>query len=282
MSEIRGTHIGRSPRGVSRALEAWRSRDICPELNVLANKDSSPATALGFGEANEAGVFATTHWSVLAAARGSSRVAEEALERLCRAYWKPLFVFVRRQGWGPEEAQDLTQGFFARLLERRDFATVRREKGRLRSYLLISLKHFLQNARERALALKRGAGERVIPLEEIGDLGAGAETAELIYERRWALTVLEQVLARLREEYNTAGNGRLFGRLHEILIDDADQLSQTQIGAELGMTENAVRQAFHRLRVRYREILREEISRTVMLPGDVEDELRHLIAVLRS
>lgn len=251
---------------------------------MLANKNSSPATALGFGEANEGSVFATTHWSVLAAAQGSSRVAEEALERLCRAYWKPLYIFVRRQGWGAEEAQDLTQGFFARLLERQDLAKVRREKGRLRSYLLISLKHFLQNARERALALKRGAGERVIPLEEIGDLGVRSETAtaELIYERRWALTVLEQVLARLREEYDTAGHAQLFGRLHEILIDDAGQLSQAQIAVELGMSENAVRQAFHRLRLRYREILREEIGRTVMLPGDVEDELRHLITVLRA
>jgi DNA-directed RNA polymerase specialized sigma24 family protein len=261
-----------------------RARELDLDCNVLANKDTSPATALRCSEANEAGAFATTHWSVLAAAQGSSRVAEEALERLCRAYWKPLYIFVRRQGWGAEEAQDLTQGFFARLLERRDFATVRREKGRLRSYLLISLKHFLQNARERALALKRGAGERVIPLEEMGDLGVRAETAtaELIYERRWALTVLEQVLARLRKEYGAAGHAQLFGRLHEILIDDAGQLSQAQIAAELGMTENAVRQAFHRLRLRYREILREEIGRTVMLPGDVEDELRHLITVLRA
>ena len=112
--------------------------------------DSFPATALGLSEANEAGVFATTHWSVLAAAQGSSRAADEALERLCRTYWKPLYIFVRRQGWGAEEAQDLTQGFFALLLERRDFAAVRQEKGRLRSYLLISLKHFLtEHARAR-------------------------------------------------------------------------------------------------------------------------------------
>ncbi len=206
---------------------------------MLAHKETSPAaTALGFSEANEAGgAFATTHWSVLAAAQGSSRAAEEAMERLCRAYWQPLYIFVRRQGWGVEEAQDLTQSFFARLLERRDLAAVRREKGRLRSYLLISLKHFLQNARERALALKRGAGERLIPLEEIGAtgvVGSATATAELIYERRWALTLLEQVLARLREEYDAAGNAQLFGRLHEILIDDAGKLSQTQIAAEVG------------------------------------------------
>ncbi len=253
---------------------------------MLANKNSSSsATALGLSEPGEAGVFATTHWSVLAAAQGSSRAADEALERLCRTYWKPLYAFVRRQGWRPEEAQDLTQGFFALLLERRDFAVVRREKGRLRSYLLISLKHFLHNTRERAMALKRGAGDRIIPLQELGDsafAGSATATAEVIYERRWALTVLEQVLARLREEYGAAGNEPLFTRLHEILTDDAAQLSQAGVAAELEMTENAVKQAFHRLRLRYRELLREEISRTVMLPGEVEDELRHLIAVLRN
>ena len=135
------------------------------------------------------------------------------------------------------------------------------------------------------MALKRGAGERDIPFEELAEHGfarAETATAEMIYERRWALTVLEQVLARLREEYGAAGNEQLFTRLNEILTDDAAQLSQAQIAAELEMTENAVKQAFHRLRVRYRELLREEISRTVMLPGEVEDELRHLIAVLRS
>ncbi|HEX4666224.1 MAG TPA: sigma-70 family RNA polymerase sigma factor [Chthoniobacterales bacterium] len=265
----------------------WSSRALHLDWNVLAHKEPSSApTAFGFNETNQATAFATTHWSVLAAAQGSSRAAEEALERLCRTYWKPLYTFVRRQGWGPEEAQDLTQSFFARLLERRDLAAARKEKGRLRSYLLISLKRFLFNARDRALALKRGAGERPVPLEEIGDgrgrAGSEKTTAELIYERRWALTVLEQVLARLREEYEAAGNGQLFGWLHEILIDDPGKLSQARIAAELGMTENAVRQAFHRLRLRYREILREEISRTVMLPGDVEDELRHLITVLRA
>ena len=122
-------------------------------------------------------------------------------------------------------------------------------------------------------------------MEELGGSGfAGSEnaTAETIYERRWALTVLEQVLTRLQEEYDAAGNEQLFTRLNEILTDDAAQLSQAQIAAELGMTENAVKQAFHRLRVRYRELLREEISRTVTVPGEVEDELRHLVAVLRS
>jgi RNA polymerase sigma factor (sigma-70 family) len=252
---------------------------------VLAKKDLSSATAFGLSEPNAAGAFVTTHWSVLAAAQGASRAAEEALERLCRTYWKPLYAFVRRQGCGPDEAQDLTQGFFALLLERRDLATVRREKGRLRSYLLISLKHFLANERERAMAIKRGSSQPMIPLEELGDNECASSepfTAELLFERRWALTVLDQVLARLREEYRAAGNARLFGRLHEILTDDAGRLSQAEIAAELHMSENAVKQAFHRLRVRYRELLRGEIAQTVMLPGDVEDELRHLIAVLRT
>jgi RNA polymerase sigma factor (sigma-70 family) len=210
------------------------------------------------------------------------------LEKLCRTYWWPLYGFVRRQGYKPEEAQDLTQGLFALLLERRDLNTARKEKGRLRSYLLTSLKHFLTNERQRAMAVKRGEGQRLIPLDELREReradfeAADALTAEQIYERRWALTVLDQVLARLRDEYLAAGNVRLFNRLEKSLMDEPDRPSQADTAHEFGMTENAVKQAFHRLRQRYRQLLREEIAQTVMLPGDIEDELRHLIAVLRA
>src|SRR5436189_517505 len=151
--------------------------------------------------------FTTTHWSVVLAAQGESPAAKEALEKLCRIYWWPLYGFVRRQGYSPEEAQDLTQSFFELLLERRDLDVVRKEKGRLRSYLLASLKHFLSNERNRSLAIKRGAGERLIPLEDLRERErVGFEPSETlppdeIYERRWALSVLDQVLARLGEEY---------------------------------------------------------------------------------
>jgi RNA polymerase sigma-70 factor (ECF subfamily) len=232
--------------------------------------------------------FTTTQWSVVLDAQSESPSAQEALEKLCRTYWWPLYGFVRRQGYSPEEAQDLTQGFFAMLLERRDFDAVRQEKGRLRSYLLASLKNFLAKAHRRATTIKRGEGRPLVPLDELlarerADLEpTDALSADRIYERRWALTLLEQVLARLGEEYRVAGSTRLFEELKQLLADDPDRPSQAQIARELGIAENAVKQAFHRLRQRYRLLLREEIAQTVVAPDDVESELRHFIAVLQA
>ena len=237
---------------------------------------------------SEAAVFATTQWSVVLAAQGRSPGADEALEKLCRTYWWPLYGFVRRNGYTPEEAQDLTQGFFALLLERRDLDVVRREKGRLRSYLLVSLKNFLAKARRRELTLRRGEGRALVSLDELlarerADLEpADTLSADRIYERRWALTLLEQVLTRLESEYRAAGNAKLFDCLREFLSDDQGRRSQAEVAAQLGMTENAVKQAFHRLRQRYRQLLRDEIAQTVAVPGDVEDELRHFISVLQA
>ena len=236
----------------------------------------------------ESFAFATTHWSVVLAAQGESTAADAALEKLCRTYWRPLYAFVRREGRNVEEAQDLTQAFFARLLERRDFDAVRREKGRLRSYLLVALKNFLANEWPRARAIKRGEGRALIPLNELLErAGADMEPADTltpdkIYERRWALTVLEQVLERLGQEYRDDGKGVLFDRFKQLLAGEPDHPVQAQIGTELGMSENAVKQAYHRFRQRYRELLHDEIAQTVAVPGDIEDELRHLIAVLRA
>ena len=233
-------------------------------------------------------VFVTTHWSVVLAAQGSSPVADEALEKLCRTYWWPLYGFVRRDGYTPEEAQDLTQGFFELLLGKRDLDAVRREKGRLRSYLLASLKNFLGKARRREAAVKRGGGRPLVSLEELlvrerADLEpADRLSADRIYERRWALTLLGQVLTQLGEEYRAAGNTKLFDYLKELLADEPERRSQAEIAGSLGMTENAVKQAFHRLRQRYRELLREEIAHTVALPGDIEDELRYFITILQT
>jgi RNA polymerase sigma-70 factor (ECF subfamily) len=232
--------------------------------------------------------FTTTHWSVVLEAQGESPGAQEALEKLCRTYWRPIYGFVRRQGTEPEEAKDLTQGFFALLLERRDLNMVRKEKGRLRSYLLTSLKHFLTNERNCAMAIKRGEGQQLIPLDQFyygeraGFEPADTSTADQIYERRWAWALMDQVMNRLGDEYRTAGNVVLFERLKALLTDETERPSQGQIAHEFAMTENAVNQAFHRLRERYRQLLREEIAHTVTAPGDIEDELRHLIAVLRA
>jgi RNA polymerase sigma factor (sigma-70 family) len=240
------------------------------------------------GNAHHGAAFTTTRWSVVLEAQGESPEAQEALEKLCRTYWRPIYGFVRRQGVGPEEAKDLTQGFFALLLVRRDLDAVRKEKGRLRSYLLTSLKHFLTNERNRARAIKRGQGQRLIPLEDlrererIGFEPADTLAADQIYERRWALSVLDQVLARLKDEHRAAGNAPLFDWLQKSLTDEPDRASPADTAREFGMTESAVRQASYRLRHRYRQLLREEIAHTVMAPGDIEDELRHLVAVLRA
>jgi RNA polymerase sigma-70 factor (ECF subfamily) len=255
---------------------------------VPADDQVTSLTGVGGGAHNGAAAFTTTHWSVVLTAQGESPAAQEALEKLCRTYWWPLYGFVRRNGYKPEEAQDLTQGFFALLLERRDLDVVRREKGRLRSYLLVSLKNFLAKAKRRELALKRGDGRALVPLDELlarerADVKpADSLTPDRIYERRWALTLLEQVLARLENEYRSSGNAKLFDCLKEFLSDEPGRRSQAEVAAELAMTENALKQAFHRLRQRYRQLLRDEIAQTVALPGDVEDELRHFISVLQA
>jgi RNA polymerase sigma factor (sigma-70 family) len=258
------------------------------DCSVPADDEVTSLSGVGGTSKNGAVAFTTTHWSVVLTAQGRSPAADEALEKLCRTYWWPLYGFVRRQGYGPEEAQDLTQGFFMLLLERRDLDVVRREKGRLRSYLLVSLKNFLAKARRRELTLKRGEGQPLVSLEDLlarerADLEpADSLTADRIYERRWALTLLDQVLTRLESEYRSAGNAKLFDCLKEFLSDEPGRRSQAEVAAERGMTENAVKQAFHRLRQRYRQLLRDEIAQTVAVPGDVEDELRHFISVLQA
>jgi RNA polymerase sigma-70 factor (ECF subfamily) len=255
---------------------------------VPAQDDVTSLTALGGNAHHGPAAFTTTHWSVVLEAQGESPAAQEALEKLCRTYWRPVYSFVRRQGLGPEEAEDVTQGFFAQLLERKRLSVVRKEKGRLRSFLLGALKYFMADERRRATAIKRGRGQRLIPLEELRaderiDMEpADPVTAEMIYERRWALTILEHVLSRLKDEYRAVGNAALFDSLKQLLPDEPGSPSQADIAAQLGMTDNAIRQAFYRFRQRYQSLLREEIAHTVATPGDIEDELRHLIAVLEA
>ena len=245
-------------------------------------------SAIGGNAHYGATAFTTTHWSVVLEAQGESPAAQEALEKLCRIYWRPIYSFLRREGISADDAQDLTQGFFASLLEHRNLDAVRKEQGRLRSYLLGALKYFVGEERRRAMAIKRGKGQRLIPLEELrADERFAMEpadplTADLIYERRWASTLLERALNLLKDEYHTAGNADLFDSLKQLLPGEPDAPPQKHIAEKLGMTENAVRQAFYRFRQRYQALLREEIAHTVATPGDIEDELRHLIAVIRA
>ncbi len=253
-----------------------------------ADDQVTPLTAIEETAVHGPASFTTTHWTTVLQAQGESPAAKEALEKLCRTYWRPIYGFVRRQGAQAEDAEDLTQGFFALLLERRDLNSVRKEKGRLRSYLLTSVKNFLADEARHVMAIKRGKGQRLIPLDEIRERErinlehSDRLTAEQIYERRWAFTVLEQVIARLRDEYRSAGNLRFFEQMKKLLMDEPDRPSQAQVASEFEMTENAVKQAFYRFRQRYQTLLREEIAHTVAMRGDIEDELRHLIAVVRA
>jgi RNA polymerase sigma factor (sigma-70 family) len=258
------------------------------DYSVSAARDEvTSLSATGPAPAGGA-MFTTTHWSVVLEAQGESPGAHEALENLCRTYWRPIYGFVRREGAKPEEAKDLTQGFFARILERKDFQSVRQEKGRLRSFLLASLKHFMANERRDAATMKRGGGRTLIPLDWIESEDSSEFdrsdmlSADLLYDRRWAFTVLDRVFARLREESQGSANAPLLERLNTLLSDELDRPSQAEIAREFGMTENAVKQAFHRLRQRYRQVLREEVAHTVATPAEIEEELRHLISALRS
>ncbi len=234
-----------------------------------------------------AGAFPTTHWSlVVAAGETDSPQAHAALAQLCGSYWYPVYAYVRREGHEPHSAQDFTQEFFARLIERNFVAGAAQEKGRFRSFLLIALKRFLVNEWQRTQAQKRGGGQQFLSLdaedaEERYKLEPVDEmTADRIYERRWALALLEGVMNALRHEYAGEGKGELFDQLKVFLYGDKSAVSQVKIGTQFGLSESAVKSTVHRLRLRYREILYEQVAQTVASRVDVEDELRHLLNVL--
>jgi RNA polymerase sigma-70 factor (ECF subfamily) len=235
----------------------------------------------------EAVRFATTHWSVvLTAACDHNSKAQAALANLCQTYWYPLYAFVRRQGCSPQDAEDLTQEFFARLMAKRSLRAVDRVKGRFRSFLLAALKHFLANEWARAKCLKRGGGQTLIPLDALSaETRFGREpadhcTPEASYERSWALALLDRVLARLAGEQERAARQAQFAQLQGCLTGALPPY--VELAAKLGTTEGAVKVAVHRLRQRYRELLREEIALTVASPAEIEDEIRRLFRALAS
>ncbi|HEY5914067.1 MAG TPA: sigma-70 family RNA polymerase sigma factor [Verrucomicrobiae bacterium] len=233
--------------------------------------------------------FTTTHWSaVLEAGKQDSPAALAALEELCRTYWYPLYAFVRRQGHSPEEAEDLTQSFFERLIEKDYVKLADPERGKFRSFLLSALKNFLTNEWARSARQKRGGGyaavrwdrnraEQRYALEPVDQL-----TPERIFEKQWAITLLEQVLARLKQEQIEAGREGFFDEVKGWLWGDKGTTGYAELAGQLGLTEPALKSAVHRLRLRYRELLREEIGRTVATPLEVQEELEGLMAVLRS
>jgi RNA polymerase sigma factor (sigma-70 family) len=235
------------------------------------------------------GQFTTTHWSiVLAAGTSGAPAAQDALERLCRAYWYPLYAFVRRRGHSPADAQDLTQGFFAYLLEHHLVAKADRQAGRFRSFLLGSLKHFLTHEHERATAFKRGGGQPVLSFDQLDPEQryalepSDAATPETIFDQRWALQQIENALGRLRAEYASAGRGPLFDLLKDYVWGDKNALSLAEIAGRLDLTEEAVKKSVQRLRQRFRDSLRAEVAETVATPDQIDEELRHLRATLSA
>ena len=220
------------------------------------------------------------------AGQGASLEAQQALEILCRSYWYPLYAYVRRQGCSPHDAQDLTQDFFATFLAKEYVGAADRERGRFRWFLLASLKHFLANQRDRARAQKRGGGKTHIPLDELTAenryrLEPSHElTADKLYDRGWAFTVLEEAHAQLREEYTAAGKRERFERLDSFLPGEESTLTYAEAAGQLGLTEAAVKSEIHRLKKRFGALLRSQIAETVADSSEIDDELRHLIGVL--
>ena len=232
-------------------------------------------------------VFATTHGSVvLAAGQSGSAQAHDAVETLCRTYWYPLYAYLRRRGYSPPDAQDLVQGCLAQLLARDAFAGVSAERGKFRSFLLASLNYYAADQRDKSGAARRGGGRTFIELDALDAEEryrlepADEQSAERIYERRWALTVLDEVMSRLRTEFAEAHKAELFHRLGHFLQGDKSHGTYAEVAAEFGLSESAIKMAVSRLRQRYRELFRAIIAETVADPSEVEAELRHLFAVI--
>lgn len=233
--------------------------------------------------------FATTRWSViLRAGEGDGSAARDALARLCRTYWYPLYAHVRRRGHASHDAEDLTQAFFARVLERRAVARADPARGRFRSFMLASLDHFLADERERARAAKRGGGMPLVSIDaEAAEARLHAEPADTRspdreFDRAWAVALLDAVVTRLRDEHEAAGRGALLGALSATLVGSRESQPYAQLATHLGMSEGSVKVAVHRLRKRYRALLEEEIAETVDSPEAAREEMEHLLAALRA
>jgi RNA polymerase sigma-70 factor (ECF subfamily) len=232
--------------------------------------------------------FATTHWSVVLAARdGSPEQAARAWERLCTSYWYPLYAYLRRTGHAPHDAQDFTQSFLARMIERRDLASVVRERGKFRSFLLGLLKHFLSDEWKRASAQKRGGGQQLVSIDEEAAESkyridpAHHTTPDVEFDRQWGFTVLERVLERLRKSYEERERGDLFAALQPALGGGVT-MKYADIAGALGVSENTVKVAAHRLRKEFGEILRDEIAQTVSDEREIDEEIRQLIMLTNS
>ena len=250
-------------------------------MSNIADRQSSAA--------GPPGQFATTHWSLVRAAGDEQHPhSRAALSELCEAYWLPLYAFLRRSGRAPEDAEDLTQGFLADLLDRRDLRRVDPQLGKFRSFLLASLQHFLANEHDRRMTLKRGGGRTIVSLDAASAESqcaiepADRHTPEREFDRQWAMVLLRRTLEGLRSEQTAAGNAEQFERLKGFLTGEGNDVGYAELAQQTGSTVDAVKQSVSRLRRRYRERLRQEISQTVSAPGEVDDEIRDLFKALRG
>ena len=236
---------------------------------------------------NQGGRFTTTRWSVvLAAGSGDSPAAKEALELLCKIYWKPICTFLKCDGNSREDAEDFTQGFFVRFLERNDIAGVNHEKGRFRTFLLVALRNYVSEQRKRARAQKRGGGKPHVSLDDASDENglrfepADYMDAERCYERDWAITVLQQTATRLEKECCAKGKAALYEALMAYEMEDHATRSYAKVAEKVGKSASAVKADFHRIRCRHQELLQEEVANTVSDPAEIADELRYLLGVI--
>jgi RNA polymerase sigma factor (sigma-70 family) len=257
-------------------------------VSVSTTTQGDPISSDSDGSNREA-VFVTTHWSlVLSAQNRSSPRSAAALESLCRAYWYPLYAYARRAGQNPADAEDLTQGFFARLLEKDYLKSATRYKGRFRTFLLVAFKRYSADEWDRQHAQKRGGFASSISIDqESAESRYASEPAhhlqpDVLFDRQWARTLLERTLSRLQDEYVGTGRAKLFELLRSCLAGEESALPYSHIAARLDLTEAAVKMAVHRLRTRYREILAEEIAGTVSSPEEVEEEIRHLFSAFEE
>jgi len=258
-----------------------------PHRGFLAFLILVPAPEKKPAVSQSAAWFATTHWSVVLEAKGDDAArANEALEKLCHVYWPPIYAFIRRNGFNSADAKDLTQEFFYRLLSKEYLRHLQDQRGKFRSFLLTFIKHFLSDERDKASTQKRGGGQMFFSLDDTtGEDLFQAEIAtqlspDQLFERSWAESVLQQALHRLADEYARSGKEALYEKLKDIQPGEHGPLSYAEIGAEIGMSETAVKSAVHRLRRRHREIIREEIAHTVIRPEDIDDEIRYLIRLV--
>lgn len=283
MDGLQALDLTRSFRPITDEVRSFSCNNRRPFFNnkVMATDETRASTPM-----QPQPLFASTHWSVILAAGHSDTGALQALESLCENYWYPLYAYARRRGCSPHDAQDLTQEFFARLLEGNWVAKANRDRGRFRSFLLSAMKHFMANEWNRSQTQKRGGGRPILSLNDnsaerrYGFEPVEKATPESLYERRWALTLLDSVLVRLEEEYRREGKQIWMEAMRSALTAERGAIDYKEVAQRLNMTETAARVAVHRLRKRYRQLIRAEVGRTVASPLEVETELRHLFHVL--